>query len=679
MAENKKGPEDGLADDASEMEVDVPVNVSDEKNEDVNSSVVTGSHDMEEDCALEHPTSSKNSESQWNEASSSKLERRMKKDDSGISVDKIPNGDDDDDDNEVLDIDIIGSSCITDNASESNFNCDNERKVIQELSVKVTEPLSDKSSPDSGLHENELLEFPAMDFTCKAAESSSENIDIETLATARSENTNRMDKSTAKDLSDEDDEHSSTHNSSSNEDDDDDSIPMIARPKHKWFLCSEVVNRQYGISNNFSNDLFRLRAYGSLHMVERLELMYKMKRHDGCVNTLHFNSSGTRLASGSDDLFIVIWDWAYGEHVLAYDSGHRSNVFQAKFMPLGGDCHIVSCARDGQVRLAELSSTGVCKGTRRLASHRGPAHKLALEPDSPHTFLSCGEDGVVFEIDLRDSKPDKLLLCKENDRKVPLYTVFAHPSNPYEFAIGGKDHFVRVFDKRKICEGDGLLKKYCPHHLLNSDVRANVTCLVYNYNGSEILASYNDEDIYTFDTSHSDGAEFTHRYSGHRNSATVKGVNYFGPKSEFVVSGSDCGHIYIWEHDTEAVIHFMPGDEGGVVNCLEPHPHMPVLATSGLDDDIKIWVPSCEKTPKLTGLRSVMRSNRKERDVERQREPETIDGQMLWFLMHHLRRSARRRAREEGQSFDASSTDEDSGDESDDSENMPHAVQCTPS
>lgn len=32
---------------------------------------------------------------------------------------------------------------------------------------------------------------------------------------------------------------------------------------------------------------------------------------------------------------------------------------------------------------------------------------------------------------------------------------------------------------------------------------------------------------------------------------------------------------------------------------------MPVLATSGLDDDIKIWVPSCEYEPDLTGLRKV--------------------------------------------------------------------------
>jgi len=50
--------------------------------------------------------------------------------------------------------------------------------------------------------------------------------------------------------------------------------------------------------------------------------------------------------------------------------------FQSKFMPYTGDTHIVSCARDGQVRLAELSSTGTCKGTKKLAQHKGAAHKV---------------------------------------------------------------------------------------------------------------------------------------------------------------------------------------------------------------------------------------------------------------------------------------------------------------
>lgn len=45
----------------------------------------------------------------------------------------------------------------------------------------------------------------------------------------------------------------------------------------------------------------------------------------------------------------------------------------------------------------------------------------------------------------------------------------------------------------------------------------------------------------------------------------VKGVNFFGPKSEFVISGSDCGNIFIWDKHTEAIVNWMPGDEQGVV------------------------------------------------------------------------------------------------------------------
>lgn len=48
----------------------------------------------------------------------------------------------------------------------------------------------------------------------------------------------------------------------------------------------------------------------------------------------------------------------------------------------------------------------------------------------------------------------------------------------------------------------------------------SVTCAVYSCNGDAILASYNDDDIYLFDTMLSEAADATHKYSGHRNSAT---------------------------------------------------------------------------------------------------------------------------------------------------------------
>jgi hypothetical protein len=43
---------------------------------------------------------------------------------------------------------------------------------------------------------------------------------------------------------------------------------------------------------------------------------------------------------------------------------------------------------------------------------------------------------------------------------------------------------------------------------------------VFNHDGSEIVATYNDDDIFLFDTRHSDGADYVHKYEGHRNSST---------------------------------------------------------------------------------------------------------------------------------------------------------------
>ena len=48
----------------------------------------------------------------------------------------------------------------------------------------------------------------------------------------------------------------------------------------------------------------------------------------------------------------------------------------------------------------------------------------------------------------------------------------------------------------------------------------------------------------------------------------VKGVNFFGPKSEYIVSGSDCGNIYFWDKNTEAIVQWMRGDEDGVVSLI---------------------------------------------------------------------------------------------------------------
>lgn len=109
----------------------------------------------------------------------------------------------------------------------------------------------------------------------------------------------------------------------------------------------------------------------------------------------------------------------------------------------------------------------------------------------------------------------KLVVVKESDKKVGLYTIYVNPSNTHHFAVGGRDQylrqgfvfhlvrlinwfcffsplslgicmFFRIYDQRKINENDnnGVLKKFCPSHLVSSESKTNITCLVYSHDGS---------------------------------------------------------------------------------------------------------------------------------------------------------------------------------------------------
>lgn len=91
---------------------------------------------------------------------------------------------------------------------------------------------------------------------------------------------------------------------------------------------------------------------------------------------------------------------------------------------------------------------------------------------------------------------------------------------------------------------------------------------------------------------------------------SVKGVNFYGPKSEFVVSGSDCGHVFLWEKSSCQIVQFMEANKRGTINCLEPHPYLPVLATSGLDLDVNIWAPTANTITELIGLKDVIKRNK---------------------------------------------------------------------
>ncbi|KAH8105844.1 WD40 repeat-like protein [Cristinia sonorae] len=80
------------------------------------------------------------------------------------------------------------------------------------------------------------------------------------------------------------------------------------------------------------------------------------------------------------------------------------------------------------------------------------------------------------------------------------------------------------------------------------------------------------------------------QFKGHCNVETVKDVNVLGPSDEFVVSGSDDGNWFIWDKKTGKLHDILEGD-GHVVNVIEGHPYLPLVAVSGIDTTVKLFGP----------------------------------------------------------------------------------------
>ncbi|KAL4569666.1 hypothetical protein LXL04_025308 [Taraxacum kok-saghyz] len=386
----------------------------------------------------------------------------------------------------------------------------------------------------------------------------------------------------------------------------------------------DICRREVG---HLSTRKFAHRRAASEDLVLRLDLVRKLEKHRGCVNTVSFNADGDILVSGSDDKIVILWDWETGSVKLSFNSGHNHNIFQAKIMPGTDDRTIVTCAADGQVRHATILECGKVE-TKLLARHQGRAHKLATEPGSPHIFYTCGEDGLVQHFDLRTGKATELFICEPVRGRsfmqvVNLNAIAIDPQNPNLFVTAGSDEFTRLYDIRSHKSNPSSpfgqpVDHFCPKHLLR-DENVGITGLAFS-DQSQLLVSYGEESIYLFSLSmgwgsnvnsvldanvNNDSKPGPQVYKGHRNCLTVKGVNFFGPKCEYIVSGSDCGRIFIWRKNDTKLIRVMEADKE-VVNCIQPHPHISMLASSGIESDIKIWTPTAlEKAPPPTNIENL--------------------------------------------------------------------------
>ncbi|XP_069404566.1 DDB1- and CUL4-associated factor 6 isoform X7 [Ovis canadensis] len=272
-------------------------------------------------------------------------------------------------------------------------------------------------------------------------------------------------------------------------------------------LLWDVRKRSLGLEDP---SRLRSRYLGRREFIQRLKLEATLNVHDGCVNTICWNETGEYILSGSDDTKLVISN-PYSRKVLTtIRSGHRANIFSAKFLPCTNDKQIVSCSGDGVIFYTNVEQDAETNRQCQFTCHYGTTYEIMTVPNDPYTFLSCGEDGTVRWFDTRiktsctkeDCKDDILINCRRAATSVAIC-----PPIPYYLAVGCSDSSVRIYDRRMLgtrATGNyagrgttGMVARFIPSHLNNKSCR--VTSLCYSEDGQEILVSYSSDYIYLFD------------------------------------------------------------------------------------------------------------------------------------------------------------------------------------
>ncbi|KAF6716381.1 WD repeat-containing protein 26 [Oryzias melastigma] len=281
-----------------------------------------------------------------------------------------------------------------------------------------------------------------------------------------------------------------------------------------------------------------------------------------------FSNNGTKLATGSKDTTVIVWQVNMETQQLKQIrtlEGHAYGVSYLTWSP--DDTYLIACGPDD---CSELWLWNVQTGelrTKMSQSHEDSLTCVAWNPDGKR-FVTGGQRGQFYQCDLDGNLLDswegvrvQCLGCLSDGR-----TVLASDTHQRIRGYNFED-----LTDRNIVQED--------HPIMSFTVSKN---------GSLALLNVATQGVHLWDLQ---DRVLVRKYQGVTQGFYTIHSCFGGHNEDFIASGSEDHKVYIWHRRSELPIAELTGHTR-TVNCVSWNPTLPELLASASDDGtVRIWGP----------------------------------------------------------------------------------------
>jgi len=284
-----------------------------------------------------------------------------------------------------------------------------------------------------------------------------------------------------------------------------------------------------------------------------------LKGHTNWVNSISFSHDGRRIVSGSEDNNVKLWDAETGEELRTL-KGHTNWVNSVSFSYDGR--RIVSGSEDNTVRLWDADSG---EEIRTLKGHTDRVTSVSFSPDGQR--IASGSDDDTIQ--LWDAETGKELRTLKG-QTWNINSVSFRPDGR-QLVSGSGDKTITVWDAES---GEEL--RTLKGHMWG------INSVSFSPDGRWIVSGSEDNTVKLWDA---ETGEELRTFKGHTWS--VNSV-FFSPDGRRVVSGSKDNTIKLWDTESGEELRTLKGHNDWVTS-ISLSPDGRWLASGSNDNAIKLW------------------------------------------------------------------------------------------